>query len=53
MPLRSGKSQTVISDNIKELYHANANRSKPRPRNQIIAIAMRKAGKSKPKTVLS
>jgi hypothetical protein len=36
-----GKSQSVISSNIGELYHANANKpkSKKRPRDQIIAIA--------------
>lgn len=38
-----------VSDNIKELYKANEGRSKPRPRKQVIAIAMseaRRAGKS-------
>lgn len=51
MPLKSGSSQKTISANIRELYHANADRSKPRPRAQIVAIAMRKAGK--PRTVMN
>jgi hypothetical protein len=60
VPLKSGKSQTVISSNIKELYKANADRTNPRPRDQIVAIAMNKAGMSrmhgkmkKPRTVMS
>lgn len=49
MPLKKGKSQKVISQNIKELYHANADKpkGKKRKRDQIIAIAMSKAGKKK------
>ena len=47
MPLKSGSSQKTISSNIQELYHANADRPTPRPRKQILAIAMRKAGKTR------
>lgn len=43
MPLKRGKSQVVISKNIAELRHSG------RPKNQSIAIAMREAGKEKPK----
>lgn len=41
MPLKKGKSQAVISANIKEL------RDSGRPQNQSVAIAMSEAGKSK------
>ena len=43
MPLKKGKSQKVISQNIKTEMAAG------KPRNQAIAIAMQKAGKSKKK----
>ncbi len=43
MPLKSGKSKKVISDNISEL------RNSGREEKQSIAIAMNKAGKSKKK----
>lgn len=46
MPLLSGKSQKVISKNISKMSHE----PNPRPRNQILAIALTKAGKSKKKT---
>jgi hypothetical protein len=41
MPLKSGKSQKVISENIKTEISSN------KPRNQAIAIALSKARKSK------
>jgi hypothetical protein len=41
MPLKSGKSQKVISQNIKtEMDHG-------KPQKQAVAIAMNKAGKSR------
>jgi hypothetical protein len=50
MPLKKGSSQKTISSNIKELYHANEGKAKPRPRAQIIAIAeseARRTGRKK------
>ena len=41
VPLRSGKSQKVISENIRTEMDAG------KPRKQAIAIALSKAGKSK------
>jgi hypothetical protein len=43
MPLKAGKSKTVISSNIAELRRSG------RPRDQAVAIAMDKAGRSKKK----
>lgn len=43
MPLLKGSSQKIISKNISELMGSG------RPQAQAIAIAMSKAGKSKPK----
>jgi len=43
MPPKRGKSKKVISHNIRMEMHAG------RPRNQAIAIAMNKAGKSRRK----
>ncbi len=48
MPLSKGKSDATVSKNIRELYAANKGRDKPRPRAQIVAIAMHAAGRSKP-----
>ena len=41
MPLKSGKSKKVVSENISELRHSGY------PEEQSIAIAMSKAGKSR------
>lgn len=41
MPLKSGSSKKVISENIRELRHAG------KPKDQAVAIAMDKAGKAK------
>lgn len=41
MPLKKGKGQKTISENIRTLRHEG------RPQDQAIAIAMRKAAKKK------
>jgi hypothetical protein len=43
MPLQKGKSDKVVGKNIKMLM------AEGRPMKQAVAIAMRKAGKPKPK----
>jgi len=45
MPLKKGKSQKVISDNIMELMHRDY------PQDQAVAISLNKVGKSKKKRV--
>lgn len=43
MPLKKGSSDKVVSRNIRELVNSG------RPQKQAVAIAMRTAGKPKPK----
>lgn len=44
MPLKTGQSKRTISENIRELIKSG------RGKDQAVAIAMNKAGKSKKKT---
>lgn len=41
MPLKKGSSRSAVSRNIKELRHSG------RPQKQAVAIALKKAGKSR------
>jgi hypothetical protein len=43
MPLKKGKSDKIVSENIRELMHAG------HPQKQAIAIALKTAGKSRKK----
>jgi hypothetical protein len=43
MPLKKGSSRETVSKNIKELRHSG------RPQKQAVAIALKKAGKSRRK----
>ena len=43
MPLKKGRSKATVSKNIRELRHSGY------PQKQAIAIAMKKAGKSRKK----
>jgi hypothetical protein len=55
VPLKPGKSKKVISENISEFHHGKtyahtkAKFSKARADEQAVAIAMKKAGKSRRK----
>ena len=44
MPLKKGRSRKVVASNIKTEMAAG------KPQKQAVAIAMRKAGKAKPKS---
>jgi hypothetical protein len=43
MPLKKGKSRKVISENIREAVQSG------RPKKQAIAMALRSAGKARPR----
>ena len=43
MPLKKGRSKKVVGENVKELMHSG------RPQKQAVAIALKKAGRSRRK----
>ena len=47
MPLKKGRSRKVISHNISELEHSRTKAGKSRTHKQNVAIALKKAGKSR------
>lgn len=47
MPLKRGKSQKVISQNIRELEHSRTKRGRQRTHKQNVAIAMKQARRSR------
>ena len=49
MPLRKGSSRKTISHNISELEHSQTKAGKKRSHKQNVAIALKKAGKSRKK----
>lgn len=49
MPLKRGSSQKTISTNIRELEHSQTKAGKKRTHKQNVAIALKKAGKSRKK----
>ena len=46
MPLKSGKDQKTISDNISELEHSQTKAGQSRTHKQNVAIALEKARES-------
>lgn len=49
MPLKKGSSRKAISANIRELEHSQTKAGKQRTHKQNVAIALKKAGKSRKK----
>jgi hypothetical protein len=45
MPLKRGKSQKVISENIRELEHSKTKRGRGRTHAQNVAIALKQSRK--------
>lgn len=46
MPLKPGSDNATVSGNIRELYDANKTKAKPRPKKQIVAIALAEKARS-------